>query len=141
MPDCDEDDNGLAVKLARLDERIKAQARDIVRAEQFNDRALELAATGLDRHLETLNGHAAEIRSAQEKHSNDMLRAQALLQSKEFAERDKTEMERRFAKIEDRMGALERGGASLQGKLWLPLLVAAGAAAAFAAGLVKLLSQ
>lgn len=66
----DRDMNGmeLRVELARLDERMKAQAREITHSEQAASNALKLAADELARRLDTLNNQHADARVDRERY-------------------------------------------------------------------------
>ena len=116
-----------AIELARLDERIKSQ-----------NEALVIALTAQDRMREGSERAAMEaMRIAREETAR---RLDHLNNAAERADTmaAKTVTRELFDTLVDRVLALEGNTRELTGKLWLPMIVAAGVAAAFASGLAYL---
>ena len=109
------------VALARLDERLKAMGERMEREERANQRAIRLASDELARRLDILN------------HSHSqMLEAQSRFMPRELYETESKQ-------LTDRLQTLQSEFREQQGRLWLPLLVAAGAGAGLAAAAVRFL--
>lgn len=102
--------------LARLDERIKALAREIERTEAAGRREVEIAAAELARRLDILN-HAHQ----------EAVMVQRTYVPRETYERDHKEDDSRMRKLE-----------SLADRMWWPMLFIAACAAALAGVVVKL---
>lgn len=109
------------ISLARLDERLQALVRDLERSERDRDRAIRLASDELARRLDDLNHahqHATEVQST-------------------YVPRETLNG---FVKeATGRLNQLEGDAREQRGKLWLPMLAAAGIAAALAAAAVSLM--
>ncbi len=122
------------ITLARLDERIKAITRDSIeqdardryereRSETDRDKAIKLASDELARRLTDLN-HAHQ----------QAVEVQATYVPRETFEASLKE-------TIGRLNHLEGDAREQRGRLWLPMLAAAGIAAALATGAVSLIFQ
>jgi hypothetical protein len=120
-PPCHMNDIELRITLARLDERLKSLVNDIARTETHAAWALKIASDELARRLEVLNGAHEEAKHVA-----------AMTVTRDVHERDVKELVFRLSKLENE-------GATLRGKLWLPMLGIAGIAAGLAAITVKLI--
>lgn len=118
MSDCPDEVRAI---LARHDERIKALATQMENNSRDRDRAIRLASDELTRRLDNLN-HAHS--QAREVISTYLPR--------ETHDRDISHLDVRLRKAEDSLR-------DLIGRLWLPMLAAAGIAAGLAAAVVKML--
>jgi hypothetical protein len=98
-------ENDVAVKIARLEERLKALDRLIDVSNEERRRAIELASAELARRLEILNHAQARAEKVQG----------------EQVPRETYDIHARAN--EERFGAVERDLAGLHGRMWLPVKI------------------
>ena len=111
----------LEVNLARLDERIKSLSESLERSERERDRAIRLAADELSRRLEILNHshqRAVEVQST-------------------YVPREVSEVAAK--EVEARLKVIEGDLREQRGRLWIPMLIIGGIAAAVGASVVAFL--
>lgn len=114
------------MELARLEERITAIREEMHRAEEDLERRMTESAAELARHLEKLN-HAHE--QAVERNADYI--------SREAYSLNHNELLRRMDIYRDEMAELNEELSALRGRLWLPMLVAGGLAAALALAIAR----
>ena len=107
--------------VARLDERIKSLWDAIAAAERANSEAVRIAADRLEIRLEHLNGEQGRI-----------AQINASMVTREVFEVKQQE-------IVNRLHRIEADFHETRGRLWLPMIVAAGVAAGLGAAVAKLL--
>jgi len=98
-----------------------ALAQQIEKSNATNKEAMTIAAAELARRLDVL-GHAHKEAS----------QLQQTYETRDSHDRDIQEVEKRVRAVEDSLQ-------NMQGRLWLPMLVAAGVAAALAVAAFKLM--
>lgn len=94
-------DSEIRIELARLDERLKAMSREVLRTEQASEKALGLKANELERRLDMLNHAHAEAQ-----------RVQGTTVNKELWQNDRNELEKR-------MRNMENFQSNLLGRMWI----------------------